>query len=142
MKINKQSWHYRFNAKIQRDLFINRARAGRHTTCSYIRTTLYSVVQGLWFCFLLCVVAAIVAIGLGSMIWVPISIFFLNGAPAGEFAVIAFVMWVAFAILLGYLTYKFMPNIMPKRDPYKEPNVFFQAIKDQHNKVCTRVEVV
>ncbi|MNE31037.1 hypothetical protein D3C80_1245830 [compost metagenome] len=142
MKINSRSWHYRFNAKIQRDKFTDRVRCGRHTTCSYIRTTIYSAMQALWFTFILCIIVAFVAFFLGSAIWVPIAIFFLNGVPGGMSIAAAGIVWVLVAIGLGYLTYKFLPAYLPKRDPNKEPNVFIQAVKDQHNKVCTRIEVV
>lgn len=141
MQINKLSWHYRFNAKIQQDKFTDRIRCGRHTTCSYIRTTIFSALQATWFAFLACVCIVVVAFVLGSAIWVPISIFFLNGVPAGIAVGAACAVWVAVAIGLGYATYKFLPKFFP-RDPQKEPNVFVQAIKDQHNKVCTRIEVV
>lgn len=142
MQINKTSWHYRFNAKIQQEKFTWRLREGRHTTCSYIRTTIFSALQATWFAFLACVCAAVIGFVLVSAIWVPISIFFLNGVPSELMVGVASIMWICVACGLGYATYKLLPAYLPKRDPNKEPNVFVQAIKDQHNKVCTRVEVV
>lgn len=142
MKVNKRSWHYRFNAKIQQEKFTWRVRDGRHTTCSYIRTTIYSALMALWFAAVFCIIGSIVGLAVGCMIVVPIIIFFFDGAPAEEFAFISALMWALVAFMLAVLTWKFLPKYLPKRDPNKEPNVFIQAIKDNHNKVCTRIEVV
>lgn len=141
MQISNRSWHYRFNAKIQSDTFTNKAACNRFTTCSYIRTTIYSVMQALWFTFLACVVAAFVGGALGAALWVPFSIFFMNGVPNEVAVVTACVVWALIAFGLAVLTWLFIkPRFVEPM--LKEPNVFIQAIKDHHGKFCTRVEVV
>lgn len=141
MKISSTSLHYRFNAKVQSDKFTDKAERGRFTTCSYIRTSLYSVVQALWFTFVAFLASFLVLWVVGSAIWVPISIFFLNGTPVESALAAAAVFWVLVGIALAVMTFKFI-NARYIAPVLKEPNVFIQAIKDNHNKFCTRVEVV
>lgn len=138
MKISTRSWHYRFNAKIQQDKFIDRVKCNRHTTCSYIRTTIYSAFQGLWFIFIMCLIVLLAGSLVGSAVWVPISILFLSGTPTGIVLALAVIVWVLIAFGLAVLTWKFMKHRFTQR----EPNLFVQAIKDHHGKFCTRVEVV
>jgi hypothetical protein len=141
MKITSTSWHFRFNSKIQNDRFTDKARCGRFTTCSYIRTSIYSVVQALWFTFLACFTAIVIGCAIGCAIWVPFSIFFLSGTPPGEALTAASVVWGLIAFGLLVMTWKYVePRFVAPA--IKEPNVFIQAIKDHHGKFCTRVEVV
>lgn len=141
MKISNKSLHYKFNAFVQQDRFTDKVRCNRLTTCSYIRTTIYSALMAMWFALLAVICVVIVVLVVGSAIWVPIAIFFMGGTPTGLPLALASMVWIAIAITLLILTWKYIKlrYIIPV---YREPNVFIQAIKDQHNKFCTRVEVV
>jgi len=142
MKISSKSWHYRFNLKIQGEKFEHKAECGRFTTCSYIRTCIASVIQGAWFAFLICIIAALAIFIVGSAIWVPISIFFLGGIPTGSPLAAACIVWALIALGLLVLMWKQQVRPYYNAKVHQEPNVFIQAIKDKHGKFCTRVELV
>lgn len=139
MNISSTSWHYRFNKFVQGYAFSDRALRGQFTTCSYIRTLIFSMISGATkavVTFLLGVLAATFVL---SGIIVPILIWFTDIQPAEPFGPFALIFWGIVAFCL--LTKERIKRINWDRKP-KEPNVFIQAIKDKHDKFCTRVKVV
>ena len=142
MKINASSWHYRFNSFVQEDRFTYNADRGRLTTCSYIRTTIFSVFQGIFKSIVLLLISLLALLFVGSMIGVPISILF-GYVPADVFVGPAAICWIVatFGLLLLFIK-QLKERFSASFEPDSEPNVFFQAIRDKHNKFCTRVEVV
>lgn len=144
MKISKASWHYRFNRLVQGDAFVDRARRGQFTTCSYIRTIIFSVIAGITKAVVCAILGALVATAAVSAIVVPILVWFTGIQPAEPFVGMAVFMWGVVALILVVVTAKLTKDRLKRvnwsRKP-KEPNLFIQAIKDKHNKFCTRVEV-
>lgn len=144
MKISSQSWHYRFNRLVQGHSFSERARRGQFTTCSYIRTIIFSMISGATKALVVAIISALLATAIISAIVVPILVWFTSVQPAEPFVGFAVFMWIVVAVVLLFITTKYTKDAIKKvnwtRKP-KEPNLFIQAIKDKHNKFCTRVEV-
>lgn len=142
MKIATSSWHYRFN-RFNNENFEARFQRGRYTTCSYIRTTLASILASIFKGFIILFFAAVILGVAASMLAVPVIIFM--GMTPYEMPMMTCVVGWAFAI--AALTILFIAQVkewlesIEFRDskPKKEPNVFVQAIIDKHNKFCTLV---
>lgn len=145
MIISNLSWHYRFNKFVQGNAFVDRALSGRFTTCSYIRTLIFSVISGATKAVVTFVLGILAATFVLSGLIVPILIWFTDIQPAEPFGPFALVFWgiVAFCLLFAFCKYTKdrIKRINWDRKP-KEPNLFIQAIKDKHDKFCTRVKVV
>ena len=127
MKINASSWHYRFNSFVQEERFTWKADRGRLTTCSYIRTTIFSVFQGIFKSVVLFMVGLFALWFVGSMIGVPIGILF-GYVPLDVFIGPAVICWVlvAFSLVLLFIKYT-KERFSASFEPNGEPNVFFQA---------------
>jgi len=143
LKIAKTSWHYRFN-KFNNDNFESRFNRGHYTTCSYIRTTLASMLAATFKCAVILCVAAVILWVIGSMVVVPFVVFM--GIMPYDLAAVTCVMgWIflvggLFILLVNQIN-EWIKNIEYKTNdrPKKEPNVFVQAVIDKHNKFCTLV---
>lgn len=143
MQINSRSFHYRFNEFVQSDKFTDRAHRGRFTTCSYIRTCLYSVLKGAFNTVIGLLLTLMVGWIFGSALIVPILIFFFGGHPTDLFVAPAVLVWACVLVGLAMLFLKQVKERLKKSfKPNTTRNVFVQAIVDKHNKFCTRVEVV
>lgn len=145
MNISNLSWHYRFNKFVQGNAFVDRAFAGRFTTCSYIRTLIFSAISGVTKGLVVTLIGILVASVVLSGIIVPILVWFTDIKPAEPFGPFAIFFWGVVVFILLFLTAKFTKERL-KRIKWvsqkKEPNIFMQAIKDKHDKFCTRVKVV
>jgi hypothetical protein len=143
MQINSRSLHYRFNSLVQSDKFTDRALCGRFTTCSYIRTCLYSLLKGAFNSVVGLLLAIIVSWILGSALIVPVLIFFFDSHPIDLFIVPTVAVWGCVVVGLAVLFIKQVKERLKKSfKPSTTRSVFVQAIVDKHNKFCTRVEVV
>ena len=142
MKISNTSWHYRFNKLVQQEKFTDRAECGRFTTCSYIRTTIASMFKGAFNCLLVVVLSMLIAWLALSALIVPFYIWLSSSIPQDIFMVPCVLIWcIAVLGLVIALGKQIKERLEEKFEGY-QPNVFVQAIKDNHNKFCTRVEVV
>lgn len=142
MKITNTSWHYRFNKLVQQEKFTNRAERGRFTTCSYIRTTITSLFKGAFNCLLVVVLGILVSWVALSALIVPFYIWLTSTVPTDAFLVPCVLVWVVVALGLVVALCKQLKERLEEKFEGYQPNVFVQAIKDKHNKFCTRVEVV
>jgi len=143
MKISDKSLHYRFNKLVQGHAFEYRAVKGRFTTCSYVRTTIFSAISGLCKSFVIALLAGLVLSVVYSTFAVPVMLFALNLQPNG-FMMGASTMGnvVIVLALMGLLNEMLKQRALGRQQSKpREPNVFIQAIKDKHAKFCTRVEV-
>lgn len=141
MKISNQSLHYRFNKLVQGNNFVDRVYGKRFTTCSYVRTTLFSLMKGGVNCLLFLILACFAVFVVGSAVGVPLIIMFSTYVPADPFIGVCGIIWVL--VVLFLLNSLFGQIRKRMKDSFRryEPNVFVQAIRDKHNKFCTRVEV-
>lgn len=145
MNISSTSWHYRFNKFVQGHAFSERALRGRFTTCSYIRTLIFSMISGVTKSIVVAIISVFFATAIISGVVIPILIWFTSVQPAEPFNFMAILFWgcVAFCLLFAFckFTKDRIKRINWDRKP-KEPNLFVQAIKDKHDKFCTQVKVV
>lgn len=74
MQISKSSWHYRFNAWMQ-ESFRSRSRNEIFTTCSYIRTTLFSLIVGVFKLFWVVLAAIFAVVVVAGIVYLPLLIF-------------------------------------------------------------------
>lgn len=144
MQISKNAWHYNLNSSIQGWPFIDRAHGRKFTTCTYIRTTIRSVLQ-------------VVASGVGIISFILLALgLFLNAAwfPLAllldlpyikELAPMAGAVWVIGIVgLLVQLVSWLMENFGAKLSERQERklNLLEQRIKDGKEGICTIVEIV
>lgn len=143
MKISKDSWHYRLNDIIQGYSFRDRARNRKFTTCTYIRTTVRSLIQGLLYAVLLVALALGAGALIGLMLYVPLA------AVSGwvihpGFIVPAVVGW-GWAAIFGivWVFGKIGPYIRERlSDRYERKlSILEQRVKDGKEGICTIVEV-
>lgn len=143
MKIAKSSWHYRFN-NWSNQFFAHKCERGHYTTCSYVRTTIASMLSVLFKGLILLFLFGGFCFVSGSMIIVPI-ISLMGHAPYEAAAVFCVCGWIAAAFdAVAFLlnrAQKWIKNSADKENASKkEPSVFIQAIIDKHNKFCTLVK--
>ncbi len=74
MQISKSSWHYRFNAWMQ-ESFKSRSRNEIFTTCSYIRTTIFSFIVGLVKLLWIALAVILAVIIVAGIVYLPFLIF-------------------------------------------------------------------
>lgn len=145
MKISKASWHYRFNRFVQREDFRYNIEAGRYTTCRYVRTTAHSVLKSVVLTIGAIAIAVVLLFMLFSMFNVPYQYMFGNSAGLEEKDIVAAVVcWFMVFAVSATSTVTEIKKYMNKRSSTLKPkqrSVFTQAIIDQHDKICTRVEV-
>lgn len=137
MQISKSSWHYCFNSWMQ-DSFKYRARNDVFTTCSYIRTTIFSAIVGLFKIFAM-ILAVFVAIWMvAGVVYLP---FFVFGT-VGELPplVVGGIMgWSFLAIVaVACLMDKLSPYL--KRRKEKRIALLKQAMLDKSAGICTIID--
>lgn len=143
MKISKNSWHYRMN-RWNDDDFVAKFKAGRYTTCSYVRVTIGTILALFVKIAALLAIASLIGFVVGSMFVVP-TLVYMGIAPyelAGIMCVAGWIMTICFLVyaLIDQIQMWLKHRAESAEDrPKKEPNVFVQAIIDKHNKFCTLV---
>ncbi|MNC48139.1 hypothetical protein D3C75_972370 [compost metagenome] len=144
MKISTESWHYRLNKSAQGYSFVDRLKERRLTTCSYIRTTIRSIIQKLFVAFLIVVACGAGGIFTLNAFYAPLAMVFGWPVSPGNI-VIAVVAWVWIVIIGVGVTLKyFEDDIRAKLSARrtKQLNLIEQRIKDGKDGICTIVEVV
>lgn len=143
MKIAKKSWHYKLNEGLQGYSFEDRLRHRKLTTCTYIRTTIRSVLQ------LLAIIVGLLFIGSVALsfilngLYVPMAIFFdlpLNKAQL----VPAIMSWLIATgalvlLLLDHFKGRMRKVLSARRE--KQLSLLEQRIKDGKEGICTIVEL-
>lgn len=141
MQISKSSWHYRFTDTFLGG-FADRCRKGQHTTCSYIRAVFYAIVACILSVSFFGGLAIFAAAIVGSMISVPVIIFFFGLVKIPEFMLTAAVMgWIAVAIGL----FIYLVNLLIKHGSewsQRRRSLVIQAMQDKKDGVCTLVQLV
>lgn len=144
MQISKNSWHYRFNSQIQGYSFRDRAAGRKFTTCTYIRTTLRSLSQGIAYTVLGALFAGLVLLYLYCMVQVPVA--WLFGFEIMKGALVpCFIGWAGVAMfslwaLVLYIHDLVRPGLNARHE--RKLSLLEQRIKDGREGICTIVEVV
>lgn len=140
MQISTSSWHYRFT-----DTFISgfagKCKRGQHTTCSYIRAVFYALCACLLSVSFFGGLGAFAIFLIGSMISVPVMIFFFELVKIPEFILASATMgWIATGLVLGVMTISF---IMKRASAWSEKrhNLMIQAMQDKKDGICTIVRI-
>jgi uncharacterized protein YacL len=141
MQISTSSWHYRFT-----DTFISsfagKCKRGQHTTCSYIRAFIYAVVAAVTCTAFFGCMGILAALILGSMITVPLLIFFAPLVHIAEpFLGFATLGWIAVTICLTIC----LLNLLVKHGSEwsdRRHSLMIQAMQDKKDGICTIVRIV
>lgn len=137
MQISKSSWHYRFNAWMQ-ESFKSRSRNEIFTTCSYIRTTIFSfivsLVKLLWIALGIILAVIIVA----GIVYIPFLIFGSVG-KVEPLIVGGIIGWGGLLIAgVALLADKLTPFWQERKE--RKIAVLKQAMLDNKAGICTIVE--
>lgn len=142
MKIAKQSWHYRLNDSIQGYSFVDRLRGRKMTTCSYIRTTIRSMLQLIAAVIGLAFLGGIVLAFTLNALYVPLAIFFDLPLHKTQLlpAFMGMLMTVAALVitLLECFKGKLRKALSVRQE--KQLSLLEQRIKDGKEGICTIVE--
>lgn len=137
MQISKSSWHYRFNAWMQ-ESFSSRSRNEIFTTCSYIRTTIFSFLIGV-LKLLICILSAIVVVDVVvGIIYLPFLIFGTVG-EVEPLVVGGIIGWGVIGIVIAAIV---ADKLTPFWQARKERKIAMlkQAMLDNKAGICTIVE--
>lgn len=139
MQISKNSWHYRFNAWMQ-ESFVSRSKHEIFTTCSYIRTTIFSMIVG--FLKGVALTAASI-IALGVLVGTAYLPFYLVGlCPAIEILKgLGGIGWGLIALVLICLLVNYLSPYFRARKARKIA-LLQQAMLDKKAGICTIIEYV
>lgn len=137
MQISKSSWHYRFNAWMQ-ESFKSRSRNEIFTTCSYIRTTIFSfivsLVKLLWIALGIILAVIIVA----GIVYIPFLIFGSVG-KVEPLIVGGIIGWGGLLMAgVALLADKLTPFWQERKE--RKIAVLKQAMLDNKAGICTIVE--
>lgn len=137
MQISKSSWHYRFNAWMQ-ESFSSRSRNEIFTTCSYIRTTIFSMIVGVLKLLYLVVGAAFVILTAVGVIYLPFLVFGEVGKV--EPLIVSGIVGWGFLLLLA--TLYTVDKLTPWCEARKERRIALlkQAMLDKKAGICTIIE--
>lgn len=137
MQISKSSWHYRFNDWMQ-DSFKWRTNKEIFTTCSYIRTTIFSLIVGLFKLF-----AIALAVGVGGWLLVGVAYlpFFAFGS-VGELEPLVVGGVLGWGIIGVVLSCIVADKLTPFWQARKERKIALlkQAMLDNKAGICTIIE--
>lgn len=143
MQISSKAWHYRLNMSVQGGSFYEKIRNRQLTTCTYIRTTVRSVLQGASFAVFLTFLFGMALFMALNAVWVPLALVF--GWPLVQAqAIPAACVWILIGVgvlltLLGIIG-KFVRAKLDDRHERKL-TILEQRIKDGKEGICTIVEV-
>lgn len=143
MKISKMSWHYKLNENTQGYSFVDRVCGRKLTTCSYIRTTLRSMLQLLAVIVGVSVFGSIAIAFVLNGLYVPLAIFFDFPLDKGQL-IPAFMSWLMLCALLVMALFEhFKGRLRAKLSARREKQLSLleQRIKDGKDGICTIVEV-
>lgn len=139
MKISKQAWHYRLNSSVQGWQFEDRAQGRKLTTCTYIRTTLRSVLQRIFEAFWIFLAVVVIITGLCCALYLPVAAVFGLAIPAGV-KVAGTIIWSASGTAGIIILLQLLGQRLLKREESKL-SILEQRIKDGREGICTIVEV-
>jgi sterol desaturase/sphingolipid hydroxylase (fatty acid hydroxylase superfamily) len=137
MQISKSSWHYRFNAWMQ-ESFQSRSRNEIFTTCSYIRTTIFSGIIG-FFKLLMSLLGVIFVIwAVVGVVYLPFLIFGSVG-EVEPLIVGGVIGWGAIGIVVACIV---ADKLTPFWQARKERKIALlkQAMLDNKAGICTIIE--
>lgn len=141
MQISTSSWHYRFTDTFIAS-FAGKCKRGQHTTCSYIRAVFYALCACLLSTAFFGGLAVFATFIIGSMISVPVMIFFFELVKIPEVMLVSATMgWIAVSIALSIyligLLMKYGSEWSEKRH-----SLMIQAMQDKKDGICTIVRIV
>lgn len=139
MKISKQAWHYRLNSSVQGWQFEDRVQGRRLTTCTYIRTTLRSILQRIFEAFWILLAVVLAVIALCCALYLPVAALFGLVLPAAV-KVIGTIIWSASGTAAVIILLQLLGQRLLKREASKL-SILEQRIKDGREGICTIVEV-
>lgn len=141
MQISKDSWHYRLNDYAQAN-FAFRARTELFTTCSYIRTTIFSLILRLIVCGWIGALSFIGLIFLASAVYFTVGLlgYYPIDKDLATPGAILMIM-TAFFCIIATLTV-IVDYLSPRLKAYKErkQSLLRQALQDKKDGICTIVE--
>lgn len=145
MIIRKNQWHYkaidRFGTKSAKDRFYY----GCHTTCSYIRALVWSLVMSVVFLAFISAVISVLTFCVVSAIAAPIQLAmglpFVKGTLAGAFYVFGALTWSAAAITGACAVLATLAALYQNRRPsaQEKADIIKAAYKDKVDGICTLV---
>lgn len=155
MKINKSSWHYWLNNKMDMNIALQLKHGRTVSWCSYFWSTVGAVAKALWFAF----IAALALLITGVFIFLVANMvtFLVTGVLGYPVAWVDYEMAMFCVIVSSILTVlvgigitsdghmQVVPEYLkPKDNPKaikKEPSFFYTAYKSWKDKVCPLVEL-
>lgn len=140
MKISRNSWHYRYNQYV-RDDWRFRAHLETFTTCSYIRTTMFTVLVHLMqLGFIAVTIGALLAFTL--LLSVPVLAISGFVFPADLLGA-SLAAWIGIGSLIGVLLFAFVSSQIEKayiKAKRKRQTLLSQALQDRKDGICTIVD--
>lgn len=140
MKISKNSWHYRFNKHVQSG-FDWRVATTVMTTCSYVRTTIFSFLAEIVKLLLIAIAVFSGLALLGCMTVAPVLHFL--GFFVGDALAVGVGAWLS---TLGFIVITTVCVLIEKGgDKYriyrnKRQSLLRQTLQDKRDGICTIVE--
>lgn len=137
MQISKSSWHFRFNAWMQ-ESFRSRSRNEIFTTCSYIRTTIFSFIVGFVKLLWIALAATLAVIIVAGIVYIPFLIFGSVG-KVEPLIVGGIIGWGGLLIAgVALLADKLTPFWQERKE--RKIAALKQAMLDNKAGICTIVE--
>lgn len=141
MQISKDSWHFKLNKTVNTEFESNVIEGKVYTTCSYIRTTAFSILKSAFMLFVALFMAGFALTMLSGMVVMPLALAMGNKDVPDPIMILGFVGW-AFIILisLGHIG-SAIGRWNDRRAEAREEkaSLLNQALKDRKDGICTIV---